>query len=426
MAEFGYQLLVDKLNEFIKKYYKNLLLKGIIYSTGLLLLFFIAVTYAEYFSHFNSYIRTSLFYLFILASGYVLSIYVVLPLSKLYRVGKILSYEEAASIIGKHFTNVQDKLLNVLQLHYQTLSSVRLTPTDYQVSLLEAGINQKINELKPVPFTSAIDLKENIRYLRIALIPLFLILITMISAPGIITDGAKRIVKHNVYFEKEAPFQFVILNENLTAIAQQDFELKIKLTGDEVPENVFININGNEFKVEKENNVKFNYLFKNIQANTRFQLVADGFKSKEYELKALPNPILLNFEIALVYPTYTHKKNEVLKNTGDLSIPAGTKVTWTFNTQNTQLLNLNFNDTSLVIPSSSENTYSYSSRFLKNKTYSVATSNNYFKNKDSVSYIIDVIPDEYPQINVEEKAKSRFRFNKRTVFPWRNKRRLWI
>jgi hypothetical protein len=406
MAELGYQLLVDKLNEFIKKYYRNLLLKGVIYSVGLLLLFFIALTYAEYFSHFNSYIRTSLFYTFIIASAYVLSVYILIPLSKLYRVGEVLSYDEAAKMIGRHFTSVQDKLLNVLQLHYQTLSSSKTSSADYQFGLLEAGINQKIKELKPIPFTSAIDLKENVKYLKIALIPLLLVIITIVAAPRIITDGAERIVKHNVYFEKEAPFQFVILNNNLTAIAQQDFELKIKLTGNEVPENVFININGNEFKAEKINNVKFNYLFKNVQANTHFQLVGDGFKSKDYELKALPNPILLNFEIALVYPAYTNKKNEVLKNTGDLSIPSGTKVTWTFNTQNTQLLNLNFNDTSLIIPALAENTYSYSSRFLKNKTYSVATSNNYFKNKDSVSYIIDVLPDAYPQINVVEKADS--------------------
>jgi hypothetical protein len=406
MAEFGYQLLVDKLNEFIKKYYKNLLLKGIIYSVGLLLLFFIALTYAEYFSHFNTFVRSTLFYLFIVTSAYILITYIAAPLSKLYRVGNVLSYEEAANMIGKHFANVQDKLLNVLQLHYQTLTSNNSTSADYQIGLLEAGINQKIKELKPIPFTSAIDLKENMRYLKIAVIPLLFIVITLVIAPGIIADGAKRIVKHDVFFEKEAPFQFVILNENLTAIAQQDFELKIKLTGNEVPENVFININGNEFKVEKENNVKFSYLFKNVQADAHFQLLADGYTSKEYELQALPNPILLNFEIALVYPPYTNKKNEVLKNTGDLSIPSGTKVTWTFNTQNTQLLNLHFNDASLVIPASSENTYSYSSRFFKNKTYSVATSNNFFKNKDSVSYIIDVVADEYPQINVEEKTDS--------------------
>ena len=44
----------------------------------------------------------------------------------------------------------------------------------------------------------------------------------------------------------------------------------------------------NYLKKEKENIINFKYLFKNIQKSTKFQLSADGFKSKEYELLALP------------------------------------------------------------------------------------------------------------------------------------------
>lgn len=404
MTASSYGTLIEKLNEFIRKYYKNQLLRGGIYSVGLALLFFITFAFAEYYGHFGTSVRTALFYLFIITNGFIFIKYIAVPLSKLYKLGKILSYEEAANIIGKHFSNVQDKLLNVLQL--QATANSTSSTYNFNNDLLEASINQKIKELKPVPFTSAIDLNENVKYLKYALIPVFLIAITMFSAPSIIKDGTKRLVKHSERFEKEAPFKFVIENENLTAVAQQDFELKVKLTGDEVPENVYINIAGNEFKLEKENNIKFNYIFKNLQASTNFHLVADGFTSKEYELKALPNPVLLNFDISLVYPNYVNKKNEVVKNTGDLSIPAGTKVTWAFNTQNTQLLNLKFEDTAFAISPSENNAFTYTARFLKDKTYSVSTSNQYFKNKDAVNYIIDVIPDEYPQIEVEEKSDS--------------------
>jgi hypothetical protein len=114
-----YKGLIQKLDEFIRKYYKNQLLKGLIYSTGLVLLFFISVTVLEYFAHFSTLIRTILFYSFVITSLIILLRFILIPLSKLYRLGQIISHETAATIIGKHFTAVQDKLLNVLQLQHE-------------------------------------------------------------------------------------------------------------------------------------------------------------------------------------------------------------------------------------------------------------------------------------------------------------------
>jgi len=404
MTNTNYQTLLQKLDEFIRKYYKNQLLRGVIYSIGLVLLFFVSVTALEYFAHFNTAVRTVLFYSFVGATGFVFVKYIAIPVSHLYKMGKIISYTDAAKIIGKHFTNVQDKLLNVLQLQDQSADLSELRTKNYE--LLNASINQKTLELKPIPFTSAVDFRENKKYLKYALIPVLLITVILFAAPSIITDGTKRLVKHDEYFEKQAPFQFVITNKELKTVAQQDFELKVKLTGIEVPDNVYVEIEGNEFKLEKENIVNFSYVFKNVQKNINFQLTADGFKSKEYELVALPNPILLNFDIALAYPVYLGKKDEVIKNTGDLVIPAGTKVNWAFTTQNTKNLRLNFNDTSFAVSPTSENAFNYSSRFFRDKTYSITTANQFLKSKDSVTYNINVIPDAYPQIVVDEKKDT--------------------
>ncbi len=404
MIQPTYQSLIEKLDEFIRKYYKNQLLRGLIYSSGLLLLSFISLTVTEYYAHFNTAVRSVLFYSFITVSTFIIVKYIAIPLSKLYKLGKLMSHQEAANIIGKHFSNVQDKLMNVLQLQQQSQSGANIHIHD---SLLEASIDQKIKDLKPVPFSSAIDFSENKKYLKYALIPVLLIVIISFRAPGILKDGAKRLVKHNDYFEKESPFQFVILNNNLKTVAQQDFELKVKLTGNEIPDNIYVEIDGNAFKMDKEGSiVNFNYTFKNVQKNTAFQFSADGFKSKEYELIALPNPILLDFEVSLVYPKYLNKKSEVIKNTGNLVVPAGTKADWNFHTQNTDQLRIHFNDTSFIVSPLSENTYSYSTKLFWDKTYAVTTSNSYLKNKDSISYNINVIPDAFPEINVEEKKDS--------------------
>lgn len=398
----NYQVLIDKLDEFIRKYYKNKLIKGSIYFTGLFLLFYLLVAVFEYYGNFGTAVRTSLFYFLVLSAFGILLRWILIPLFKLYKLGNTITHEQASEIIGKHFSGVKDKLLNTLQL--QALQQNQ--ETGISLSLLEAGINQKIQELKPIPFTSAIDFSQNKKYLKFALVPIFILLILLVFSPGIITEATNRLVKHNVYFEKKAPFLIEIQNKNLSAVQQKDFELQVKVSGSEIPSAIFIEIDKIDYPLKKENTVDFTYLFKNLQSTIKFKLHADGFYSKDYELRVLPNPVLLNFDITLNYPAYLHKNNEVLHNTGDLVIPSGTKVSWAFTTQNTKQLILGFGDTALQISQSSENTFTYSNRYFRNKTYAVITANQHLRSRDSIVYSINVIPDQYPAIQVEERPDS--------------------
>mgnify|MGYP000881978245 CR=1 FL=1 len=48
-------------------------------------------------------------------------------------------------------------------------------------------------------------------------IKIILMLLVLAIKPSIITDGTKRMVFHQTYFEKAAPFQFAIDNNNLEA-----------------------------------------------------------------------------------------------------------------------------------------------------------------------------------------------------------------
>ena len=396
-------IIYDKLDEFIRKYYKNQLIRGLLYSAGIFLSFYLLVTLLEYYGQFNITIRTILFYFFVVSNLFVLIKLVIIPILKLNKMGKVISNEYASEIIGKHFLNVQDKLLNVLQL--QSLYST-VSVNNTQISLLEASINQKISDLKPIPFSSAIDLKKNIKFTKYIIPPLFLFLLILIIAPHILQDSTKRLVEHSTYFEKQSPFHFSILNNELKVAKQEDFLLEVKMTGEEIPSEVFVYMDGREYKLAKEGKNVFNFLFKNVQASIPFTLYADGFSSKEYELIALPKPLLLDFSLQLNYPKYIGKQDEILYNTGDLVVPAGTKITWMFNTQNAEQMKLRIADSSYLAIQTSENRFTASEVFLKDKPYSISISNEFMRNNDSTSYLINVIPDEFPNIVVEEKKDS--------------------
>lgn len=402
-----YQQLIEKLDDFIRKYYKNQLVRGAIYAFTMGLAFFLLVTTLEFFGHFNTTLRTVLFWTFIAGMAIIVARFIALPLSRLYRIGKIISHEQAAEIIGKHFHNVEDKLINVLQLKKQE-EDVRQGETAYHTSaeLLLAGINQKISELQPVPFVSAINIGENKKYLRYAVIPLLAFIVLLFTAPSMIKDSTRRLIEHRTYFDKPAPFSFQLLNKELRAIQQQDFTLDLQVEGDEVPAEVLIEVSGLQFRMEKENLSTFHYTFRNLQQSETFRFFADGFYSAEYTLEALPNPVLMSFSVALEYPAYLNKQNEELQNNGDLVIPAGTKVTWNFSTKNTEVLRMAFQDTLLSIDRSGEEQFRFSKKFFHNNSYMVTTSNQYLANRDSIRFGISVIPDLYPSISIEQQKDS--------------------
>ena len=392
-------IIIQKLDEFIRKYYKNQLVKGLLYSVGLVLIFYIGLSTLEYYAEFNTTIRTVLFYGFIATTGYVLAKYIIVPLLKLNSFGTVITHKQAATIIGSHFTNVQDKLLNVLQLQ-------SIQDNYASLDLLNAGINQKITELKPVPFTAAIDLNENKKYVKYVAIPFLLLFSILLIAPKILSTGSKRLIHHSSYFEKEAPFQFQIENKDLKAIQQQDFTIHIKITGNEAPAEAFVVIKGNEFKLEKQKTDEFSYTFKNVQQDVDFQLSGGGFSSRPYKLAALPKPILLGFEAELKYPAYLHRKDEVVSNTGDMLVPQGTKITWTFNTKNSDGISLHFSDSLLELKPTAENKFAFTKRFMQNAAYSINTNNRFVQKADSVNYSINVIPDAYPVIEMHEKRDT--------------------
>lgn len=303
------QILIQKLDEFIRKYYKNQLVKGSLYFAGIVLSIFLTLVLLEYFAEFGTLLRATLFFGFIGISIFVLSKFIVIPGLKLNNIGSRISHQEAANIIGNHFSNVQDKLLNVLQLQ-------KHQNTNTSSEFLIASIHQKINELQPIPFAAAIDLKDNLKYLKyVGPVIIFTILISIIW-PQIIAKSTKHFVSYNTSFSPQMPFSFQILNQNLEAIQSQDFKLQLNITGDAIPNEVFVQINNMQFKLEKEDNTHFNYNFSNLQQSLSFNFLAAGFESQTYNLKVLPKPSLMQFNIKLTYPQYLQMENETVTNTG--------------------------------------------------------------------------------------------------------------
>ena len=399
-ASNNYELLIGKINTFIRKYYLNNLLRGLIFLGAGLFSAYVIITLSEFFGNFNVLFRTLLFYFFILLNLVLICWLIIPPLLAWLKLGKTLSHDEAAEIIGKHFSGVNDKLLNTLQLKKQVINDER------HRALIEASIDQKIELLKPVSFPSAINIRENSKYLKWIIAPVALICVIALAAPSVLTESTKRLIRHDEYFAPVAPFNFVVLNPSLAVVQGQDLKLELKVTGNKLPADVYVETANNTFKLDKENISRFQYLFTNLQQNTVFKLTANGFTSAPYEIKINLRPSLLHFDVQLSYPAYLHKKNETLPNAGDLTIPAGTTVNWQFHTQNTTGLLFAMDNRSQMVAPNGRDLFEHRERILKNTVYKITPVNTLVHNNDSASYRINVIADEPPTISVTEKPDS--------------------
>jgi hypothetical protein len=395
-SEENYVYLINKIDGFIRKYYLNRVIKGSIFLVCSLLVAFILVTTAEYLGRFDPTIRSILFYSFIAGNFFVITAYLLFPLLSYFRLGKTLSHEQASAIIGQHFTPIKDKLLNTLQLKRLADSNPE------QRSLIEASINQKIAELRPVPFTSAIHIKDNRKYLKYAIAPLAVIVFIFFASPSILSESTERLINHNKRFIIKAPFNFEILNKNLSAVQGSDYTLKVKLSGNEIPSELYLEDGVNTFKLNKENIIQFSYTFKNLQKSKKLRLRGGEFSSKDYLLEVKEKPSIINFKVFIEYPAYLNKKNEVFENSGDISIPEGSRINWKFNSQNCKQLQLKIDSKNFLLNVTEESVFNFTHRATKSSIYSFKPINKDVQSADEVSYQLKVIPDLTPAIKVNE------------------------
>ncbi|SHG81543.1 DUF4175 family protein [Winogradskyella jejuensis] len=392
----NFQTIQDKLEQFIKKFYTNELLKGAILFFAIGVLYFMITLLIEYFLWLNPTARTILFWVFIAVEVGLFTKFIVIPLAKLFNLRKGIDYETASKLIGNHFPEVDDKLLNVLQLNQN----------QHQSDLLLASIEQKSAELKPIPFQTAVNFKTSLKYLKYAAIPVIILLLSLITGKiNWFSDSYERVVNYQTAYEPPAPFQFFVVNDELQAIENKDFTLIVKTVGDVIPDQVQIDYNGQTYFLQQNVPGEFQYRFSQPKSNIQFSLSANDVVSKAYELSVVNVPTLIGFDMVLDYPSHTKKRDEILKSTGSTTIPEGTKVSWKVNTKTTSEVAIYSSDT-LNFEIENKDIFTATKRLYKNYNYSINTSNENLKNYESLAFSINVIKDTYPELDIKVEKDS--------------------
>ena len=377
-----------KLEKFIKKYYINELLRGTIFFIGIGLMYFIFICSVEYFLWLKPFARTFLFVIFIMVECLFLFRYILFPLFKLCKVQKGIDYNTAAILIGQHFALVSDTLTNFLQLQNDSRKS----------DLLAASIEQKANNLRVIPFASAINFKANRRFLPLALVPILFVVILLFSGKSaIFSQPYNRIVHFKKQFSPPAPFEFIIANSSLKTMQNKDFILEVKAVGTIMPADVKVFIGTESYYMKKNATGNFQYVFTKPVVSVIFHVEANSVASKDFVLNVVAVPSISNFEMVMHFPSYLNKPAVIVKGNGNAIVPDGTAVTWQLVTEATDKIVLAHNQIVTTF-SKVNNIFSLSKKVSQNIDYQIVTSNKHIQNYEQFSYQIAIIKDQLPTI----------------------------
>ena len=387
------QVLIGKIERFIRKYYLNRLVQGVLVGAALWIVFYLLVNALEYFSWFSSKVRLVLFVLLLLGSAFVLVYWFLVPLWNLLRFRKRMTHEQAALMIGRFFPDIKDKLLNTLQL-------ADAAETDRDNALLLASIEQRTQRLTPVRFTDAVDLKSNLRYLWVFLGLVALLVALVCFLPRFAVQPTQRILHYNQAFEKPLPFEVTLSQESFEANQGADLPFSLRVTGSRIPDAFYVKSPMGQQLLNKESVNEFSYVFRNLNQDFSFQVLGGEYCSPPIPVTVHPNPVLLSYRCLVTYPAYIHRAPESFDGKTRLLVPQGARLNFFFSLRDCDSAFVQVDSLSRVLPIQ-DGEASFQLTAASSLAFDLVARNAWSSQFDPLRFAVDVVPDAYPDIRVE-------------------------
>ena len=398
--------LIEKIEDFTRKYYLNRLIQGVLVGAVLWIVFYLLINGLEYFSWFPPKGRFVLLLFLLAGSAFVLVYHFLIPLINLIRFRKRMSVEQASVMIGKFFPEIKDKLLNTIQLSNQMEASKNMvgpstdSGTSEDNALLAATIEQRSARLSPIRFSDAVDLRGNLKYLGIFFGSLLILIALMVFLPSFAVQPTQRIVNYEQHFEKPLPYQVEIEQDDIETTQGKEVKFNIRVTGDRIPDAFYVKSELGQQLMTKGSANDFTYTFKNLYNDLTFNVIGGEYSSRPLHITVHPNPTLLSYRCELHYPAYIHRTNETMDAKTRLIVPQGTKLTFSFTTRDTEQMSVT-RDSLTTDLTAQDDIFEYQLVAGQSTKFEVQVQNPWNQNMDPLPFSIDVIPDAYPDIRVE-------------------------
>ena len=360
--------------------------------------------------------RTLLFVIVVLILGGVFVWHVARPL--LRSLGLLRSADDfsLAALVGSHFPQIHDRLLNILQLHRELQSGKSL----YSPELIDASFQDLAQNISGLDFSTSLDDSTIKRSAKVFSATVFGALILVVASPSQFSQSLNRIVHFRTPFAVPSEFIFDVSPGNADVakgqtvqvairvqpagptsfLARQSLTFSWRTEGAESFETVALHPDSTEI---------FRTTLPGLTGSTEYYATVSNTESDHYRLTVVDRPVIRSFQVRLEYPAYTKLPARAQQEfIGDITALAGTRIALSGKASKDlkqgKAVFGSGNPAPLMVDNQK---FSASFRLEKETDYHLElTDTENLTNADPVLYQIKIVPDESPSIAVIQPGKN--------------------
>jgi hypothetical protein len=405
-----YTEILQRIESVRRKEHRILFIYGLL--ATLLLSFgvvLISILLEEVFS-FGTIVRTILFGAVVTGIASAAAWFVVRPLLRLFGIVSSEDRYRTALKIGEHFPSIRDRLLDALQM-YEGREQLK---QNYSLPLIDASFADLYEKIQPLEFTAVVSNQRVLKLRKMVLYTLAIVTLTCIASPSGFLGSLYRIVNFNQSFAAPLAIRLYIEPGNIDAVRGQTVPVTIRTEGKPVSALSFHTrqegqIDFDAQAIKPNTDGSFHAQVANIKTSTEYFASVDEVSSDKFTIHVLDRPLVKSLQLTVTPPNYTRIPVKRLdENMGDVTAYPGSKITIQL-TSSKELSSAVcvFNDSSKLQLASAGVSATATFTVKKNTSYHLLLKDHDgLPNLDPIEYIVKVIPDEYPTVEILDPAKN--------------------
>jgi hypothetical protein len=233
---------------------------------------------------------------------------------------------DVARLMGRREAVVGDSLINLLQLSAGAHSDA---PPDF----VDQAVKRLARPLESVSWKRIEEFRSVNPLFRWSVIPLSVLLIFLLAAPGVFLSASERLLHPGTTFEKPAPFSLQVFPGHAERVAGESLIVRVEAEGGlpEMAPVVERVITGESrpqvLDLQADGVAAWSLEFPDIMQPFRYRVTSAGISSEWFDVHIVNRPIVQQLQLELVHPDYTRIPARVLEpNVGDVTALTGTVV----------------------------------------------------------------------------------------------------
>ncbi|MEN3040816.1 MAG: DUF4175 family protein [Bacteroidia bacterium] len=376
----------NRLIAFRAAYYRVQITRGILLTLLWTVLMFIVFSFTEGIFWWEVPVRRLLWAAWIGGILVLLGWWVIFPFLQYgLRLRGYLSDEEAARWIGRRIPQVRDKLLNALQLAQQST---------YEDPAIVLAIEERMRQLSVIPWEISLPYQQVRRYAIFLLALIGFGGALWLISPSFFRQGAQRFLQPNQAFARPLPFSLHI--EGLKPVYRQGETLALTLyfQGNKLPTTVSAYTESAPLPLEKRSPKEYILSLPSLRESFSLTLEANGEVLRRFPIQVLRPPMLKDFRIVCIYPSYTRLTPDTLLQPTIRAL-RGSLLHVSFSIENDRPYELRTSNFTL---SRQSNYWEGNISLQKSGSYKIEIHDTYFT--DSLLIQVESYPDLHPSVQL--------------------------